>query len=100
MKKLLLSLALIAFTMQFNAQTVIYEDDFESYTVGGYLAVQSDFWTTWSNAPGTTEDAFIVNEQSNSPTKSVLVQGVSDLVLGFGNKISGKYQLDMYYFSQ
>jgi len=98
MKKLLLSLALIAFTMQFNAQTVIYEDDFESYTVGGYLAVQSDFWTTWSNAPGTTEDAFIVNEQSNSPTKSVLVQGVSDLVLGFGNKISGKYQLDMYYF--
>lgn len=98
MIKLLLSLALIAFTMQFNAQTVIYEDDFESYTVGGYLAVQSEAWTTWSNAPGTPEDAFIVNEQSNSPTKSVLVQGVSDLVLGLGNKVSGKYQVDMYYF--
>jgi hypothetical protein len=98
MKKLLFSVALIAFTMQINAQTVIYEDDFESYTVGGYLAVQSDDWTTWSNAPGTTEDALIVNDQSNSPTKSVLVEGVSDLVLGFGNKISGEYELDMYYF--
>jgi len=31
---------------------MIYSDDFESYNVGEYLAVQSDYWTTWSNNPG------------------------------------------------
>jgi len=98
MKKLLLILSCVAFMLNAKAQTVIYEDDFESYTVGGYLAVQSPYWTTWSNAPGTTEDAFIVTTQAHSPTKSVKVDGVSDLLLPMGNKISGKYQVDFYYY--
>jgi hypothetical protein len=98
MKKLLFCLMFFAFATYAGAQTVIYEDDFESYTVGGYLAEQSDWWDTWSNAPGTTEDAFIVNEQANSPTKSVKVDGVSDLLLPMGNKVSGEYQVDFSYY--
>ncbi len=77
----------------------IFQDDFESYNVGDYLALSSDTWTTWSNAPGTAEDAFIVDEQAASPTKSVEVEGSStDLILPMGNKTSGKYQINMKYY--
>jgi len=100
MKKLLLILSCVALVLHAQAQTVIYQDDFEAYTVGGYLAVQSPYWTTWSNAPGTNEDAFIVTTQAYSPTKSVKIDGASDLLLPLGNKISGKYQIDFYYYVQ
>lgn len=98
MKKFLLILACVTLMLNAKAQTVLYEDDFESYTLGGYLAAQSDWWTTWSNAPGTNEDAIIVNTQSHSPTKSVKVDGVTDLVFLTGTQVSGKYQVDFYYY--
>lgn len=73
-------------------RAVIYEDDFESYAVGAYVAQSiPDFWTTWSNTPGTAEDAVITAEASASPTKSILVSGTNDMVLKFGNKTSGQY---------
>ncbi len=76
----------------------LFQDDFESYNVGDYLALNSDTWTTWSNAPGTSEDAFVVDEQSSSPTKSVEVEGSTDLILPMGNKTSGRYQINMKYY--
>lgn len=76
----------------------LFQDDFESYNVGDYLALNSDTWTTWSNAPGTAEDAFVVNTQSASPTQSVEVENSSDLILPLGNKTSGKYQINMKYY--
>lgn len=98
MKNLLMLLAFIAFTLGSTSQTILYEDDFESYTVAGYIAEQSEWWTTWSNAPGTAEDALIVTEQANSPSKSVKIEGSSDLLLPMGNLVSGKYQVEFYYF--
>jgi hypothetical protein len=74
---------------------MLYVDDFESYEVGDYLALENENWTTWSNDPGSTEDALIVDDESNSPTQSVKVDGVTDLVLLMGNKTSGVYQLDI-----
>ena len=77
----------------------IFQDDFESYNVGDYLALNSNTWTTWSNAPGTDEDAYVVDEQAASPTKSVEVEGSkTDLILPMGNKTSGKYQINMKYY--
>ncbi len=76
----------------------LFQDDFESYNVGDYLALNSDTWTTWSNAPGTDEDAFVVDDQSSSPTKSVEVEGSTDLILPMGNKTSGRYQINMKYY--
>ncbi len=73
----------------------LYQDDFEDYTVGGYIAVQNpDWYTTWSNAPGTAEDALIVNDESNSPTQSFKVDGTTDLILKLGDKLSGKYEVN------
>ncbi|NQV17444.1 MAG: hypothetical protein HQ534_02750, partial [Armatimonadetes bacterium] len=76
----------------------IYGDDFESYTVGEYLAVQSDDWTTWTNNPGSAEDALISDDYALSGTNSVKVDGTTDLVLIMDNYTSGAYSiaLNMY----
>jgi len=84
------------------AQTPPYTDNFESYTVGGYLAAQNpDWWTTWSNTPGTGEDAIISNAHANSGAQSVLVDetgGSTDLILKLGNKTVGLYYIGWYVF--
>ncbi|HSG67936.1 MAG TPA: hypothetical protein VK994_04465, partial [Bacteroidales bacterium] len=93
---LLLLVTLLGFSM--FAQSVIYEDDFEAYTVGDYLCTQTSDWTTWSNAPGTSEDAFISDDYALSPTKSVKIDGTTDLVLPLGDKQNGKFQLSFNYY--
>ena len=74
---------------------VIYGDDFESYIVGYYLAVQSDDWTTWSNNPGSGEDAFISDDYALSGTQSVKIDDSSDVVLIMDNYTSGCYSVDI-----
>lgn len=78
----------------------LYQDDFESFTVGEYLALtdESGFWTTWTNDPGGAEDALISDDQAASPTQSVDVNGSTDLILKLGDKTSGKYQLNVKYW--
>ncbi len=80
-----------------NAQ-VIFEDNFESYGVGDYIADNSDVWTTWSNAPGGAEDAVASDAFANSPNKSMHISGTSDMVLPMGNKTSGKYNVNFYIY--
>lgn len=92
MRKLLLSM--VAFVVASCAVgQVIFEDDFESYNTGEYLALQSDDWTTWSDAPGTGEDAYISEDFSLSPVKSVLIEGISDIVYKMGDRDNGKYKI-------
>jgi len=98
MKKFTLFLMAIAFSvLGLQAQTLPYSDNFESYAVGDFLAVENaTWWTTWSNAPGTGEDGTISNAFANSPTKSVVVDetgGATDLLLKLGDKTSGNYEL-------
>ena len=70
MKKfLLLTTALFVICLTTRAQDTLYIDDFESYTLGEYLAVQSSWWTTWSGGTGGAEDALISDEQALSPTQ-------------------------------
>jgi hypothetical protein len=56
--------------------------DFDGLTVGGYVAGQlGGMWTTWSGAPGGSEDAIVSSDQSNSPSNSFVVNdGGIDLV--------------------
>jgi hypothetical protein len=80
-------------------EQVLYYNEFDAFTPGDYIAVvDPDWWTTWSNTPGTAEDALISNEQSSSPENSIKVDGTSDLVFKMGNKTSGKYILDFEYY--
>ncbi|MBL7148650.1 MAG: T9SS type A sorting domain-containing protein [Candidatus Cloacimonetes bacterium] len=73
----------------------ISSDDFESYVVGEYLAVQSDLWTTWTNSPGSAEDAYVSDAQALSGTQSVVVEGSSDLVYIMDEYTSGIYSMEV-----
>ncbi len=56
-------------------------EDFDELTVGGRVAQQlGGNWTTWSNAPGTAEDALVSDMYSISPSNAMLVEGTTDLV--------------------
>lgn len=104
MKKFTLLTLIIAFTaalsMQSFAQVVLYEDGFDDMTAGEYFVLNQDaeWWQTWSDTPGTDEDAFVSDEQSSSPSNSVEMEGISDLMFLCGNKTSGKYQVEVEYY--
>lgn len=104
MKKFTFSiLTLVAFMLVgFNSQaqmSALYEDDFESYNVGDYVAQSiPDWWTTWSNAPGGTEDGQFSDEFAASGSKAIKVTGTTtDLVLKLGNKTSGFFNVKFNY---
>lgn len=101
MRKLLLLLAVISLTgISVNAQTVLFSDDFESYTTGGFLSQQATpAWKTWSNQPGGAEDATISEAQAHSPIKSVYIGSAQDdIILPLGNKTSGRYNVSFWYY--
>ncbi|MFH1296970.1 MAG: T9SS type A sorting domain-containing protein [Bacteroidota bacterium] len=97
MKKIYLLLLAIFIGFGSYAQTVLFEDDMESYDVGDYLAVENPEWyETWSNNPGSGEDAKVVDDFASSPSKSALVDetgGATDLLLLLGNKTAGQYEV-------
>lgn len=98
MRKLLLFVSLFVW-MGAYSQTLPYNEDFESYTTGGYLAQQnSTWWTTWSNAPGTAEDGKISEDYAHSTAKSVIIEGTNDQLLLLGNKTSGSYELSWWMY--
>lgn len=85
-----------------SAQTLLYEDDFESYTTGGYVAQQNpDWWITWSGGTGGGEDGIISETVSHSPVKSVLIDetgGATDLLWLLGDKTSDVYNVSFWMY--
>jgi hypothetical protein len=82
-----------------QAQTVVFSDNFDSYTAGQKLCSQnSTNWTTWSNAPGTAEDAVISTEQASSPSNSLKITGTNDIIYRFSNQTSGVFDIDFNYY--
>lgn len=78
------------------AQTVLINDDFEAYTVGNKIAVEAqaagnDWWTTWSNNPGSAEDGVIATEGGS---KCGHLTYNNDQVLLCGGIESGAYDLE------
>ncbi|PCJ25547.1 MAG: hypothetical protein COA97_07720 [Flavobacteriales bacterium] len=100
MKKILLFLTCLATVgITANAQTVLLADSFETYTNGGFLAQQAtNGWTTWSNAPGTAEDATISQNFANGGVQSALIQGTNDMIFPLANKTSGKYNVSFWMY--
>ena len=62
MKKVVLMAIAVLFPFGLSYSQA-FLDDFESYTVGNYLANSSSLWTTWNNSPGSSEDCYIVNDK-------------------------------------
>ncbi len=91
MKKIYVVIATCAaFVSSVNAQ--VFNDDFESYTVGNLVGATSPTWRTWSGQVA-VEDAAVVNNDNNTVggSKSIYFSSTSasggpqDLVLPFSN---------------
>jgi hypothetical protein len=94
-KQLLLCLFLLAGAGILRAQTNLYFTNFDSYTAGGYAALQAGApWTTWSAAPGTAEDATISTTHAYSGTNSAYVINNNDFVLNLYDKTTGRYMVE------
>ena len=100
MKKNILFLGVLLPFLAFS-QTTIVDENFDSYTAGNYLGNESANFTTWSNAPGSAEDAFITDSIFSSDSNSVHIWGNTgpiDVMLVFPNTYtSGKYEFSMKY---
>ena len=75
MKNLLLLASLLFYGTLFAQFD--YSEDFESYSTGNYLGVESDFWTTWSGTLGGAEDVQITNDTANSGNNSTYYSSTS-----------------------
>ncbi len=95
MKKIyVLLIVALALSFGLNAQTVLFEDNFDGYTAGTKLVSQAgDPWDTWSSSPGGSEDPTISDDQSVSPSNSVNILSGNDCVLLLGDSTSGRYKI-------
>lgn len=102
MKKITFFIIALFFGMSLNAQTILFEDNMESYPDLSFLAEQNPtWWDTWSHAPGGGEDAQVVTTFAHSPTKSASADktgGQTDCILLLGDKTSGSYELSWYMY--
>jgi hypothetical protein len=97
-------LAAIFFSLIFSvpvfAQSVLYTENFDSYTAGATLGTSNPtWWIPWTGTAGGTDDVKISNEQSNSTPNSIKfysasTQGDYDMVLKLGDKTFGEYELE------
>jgi hypothetical protein len=92
MKKVSLLVAMIAFVCG-NLFAQSY--NFDQYNVGDKVAQSiGQPWTTWSNLPGSDEDAAFSDEQAVSGTNSVKFTYGNDQVYNFNDETTGSYTLD------
>ena len=92
-------LLMLVWAYSANSQTNLYSINFDSYTAGSKFVQQAgNPWTTWSNAPGGTEDPVVSTTQAHSPANSVYVVNNNDLVLKLNGKTSGRYEVGWYMY--
>lgn len=71
-----------------------FSDNFDGYTAGVQLALQSPvYWTPWGGVPGAADDPFVSTAQALSGSNSVVIVQNNDLVRDFGPKTSGAWQI-------
>jgi len=100
MKKLLLLASVMAMGVGINAQNLISEN-FDSYTANDYVATQADDFTTWTNSPGTAEDAFVIDSVAAVSGSNCFIVtgpdggGSTDLILDMGAWEKGTFQVTL-----
>lgn len=87
----------VVFTPQGGEQELIGES-FEEYTVGNKIAAEAvaaghDWWTTWNNQPGGSNDGTVSNDYASEGNNSGYFTNASDQVLLLGNNETGVYDL-------
>lgn len=98
MKKLLLFSGILVAVIALQAQTIVFQENFDSYAVGGKIAALNTNFTTWSAAPGGSEDGTISNEQAASPSNSLKIVAGNDCVFPIANFTTGEYVIEFDYY--
>ncbi|MFM9944817.1 MAG: Omp28-related outer membrane protein [Bacteroidia bacterium] len=99
-------LILFVFISSFATSVIAqsFSDDFDTYTVGDYLAKTNTKWKTWSGTLGGTDDIKISNAKAKSGSNSLYFSGGTsggpvDIVLPFGGQYNtGTMNLNMWMF--
>lgn len=92
MKKHILSIFAFGAILTASAQTVLFEDNFDSYTAGTGVVAQNTNWAYWS--AGTPSDSNVSSNFASSGTNSANINGTAtDLVLPIGPFTTGKYDI-------
>jgi M6 family metalloprotease-like protein len=86
---------LISIESNNESEALIFEP-FEDYSVGNTIATEAisvghNWWTTWSNNPGSNEDGLVA---SYGGSKCGLISGTTDVVLLLDSIQEGKYDLE------
>jgi hypothetical protein len=88
-----LAALLSSLTGAMNAQTIIFSDNFDSYTPGNGIVQSNPTWSYW--AASTPSDAVVDSSVSYSGDNSCRVNGTTvDLVLPIGPYTTGIYSVD------
>ncbi len=92
MKKPLLFLSMLGLSLAGSSQTVIFEDNFDSYVPDLGVAEQSSEWDTWDGSAAV--DGAVSSVVAYSGANSAKIEGMAtDLVLPIGPFSSGKYDI-------
>ena len=78
---------------------VEFFDDFEAYTAGIQLCLQTTNWEPWvGSVPGSAADPYVSNLHSYSGSNSVVIVSNNDLVRRHGPKTSGKWYISFLFY--
>lgn len=100
MKKTFFTFVLFFVTITTSfSQTLVFGENFDSYSNGDKIAqVAGAPWTTWSNAPGGSEDGTVSNAQSVSASNSLNIVTNNDVIVDLGDLTTGRYRIDFDYY--
>ena len=80
---------------------IIFEDNFDSYTIGNMLDQNPDVWGVWSGLNNANENIIVTDLYANSGTQSGFIDagaGPQDVILNLGNQTTGAYELNFNMF--
>ncbi len=94
--KALCTFFLLALTSGISlSQIIIFEDNFDTYTVGSGVAYQSLIWETWtSTTGGGANDALVSDEHALSGTQSMKIVNGKDMIYPFNNITTGYLEIE------
>jgi hypothetical protein len=82
-----------------SGAAVEFFDDFEAYTAGIQLCLQTTNWEPWvGSLPGSAADPFVSNLHSYSGSNSIVIVSNNDVVRRHGPKTSGIWYISFLFY--
>lgn len=96
MKKHLLFIIAVFFSLGLNAQTTIFSENFDVLTADQYVSDQQPLLWPWTGAAA--EKAYVRNTQSHTASNSMEIVNDNDMLYDFLGKTSGEYNVNFWMY--